>query len=72
MPKPTETAQVLVASDGEIYLNGRMVSGDDLKREFERLGKINGGVFFVDNSSSDFSGNKPKLLRKILLVLIYL
>jgi hypothetical protein len=41
-----EIAKVKVDRAGRIYINGRIVTLEDLKREFSRLHKINGAVWY--------------------------
>ena len=44
--KVGEIAKVKVDRAGRIYLNGRIVSLENLKREFSRLQKVNGAVWY--------------------------
>jgi biopolymer transport protein ExbD len=48
---PTEVAKVRVSADGKVYLNEREIALDELRGEFQRLRRSNGGVWFVDESS---------------------
>jgi hypothetical protein len=41
-----EIAKVKVDRAGRIYFNGRIVSLENLKREFSRLHKVNGAVWY--------------------------
>ena len=48
---PTEVAKVRISADGKVYLNERVVTLDELQGELQRLKRVQGGVWLVDESS---------------------
>ena len=67
MTMPTEVAKVRVSRDGKTYFNERVVSLDELRREFQRLGKSRGAVSFVDESSGEDSWQLGQAVKKAIV-----
>lgn len=62
-----EIAKVKVDRAGRIYLNGRIVTLEDLKRELSRLYKVNGAVWYHrENPHQDPSPEALTVLQAII------
>lgn len=55
VPRPSETARVVIKKDGKVFFNERTVTIDELKKELEKLKQRHGAVWFLDESSSQHS-----------------
>lgn len=64
---PTEVVKVRVSVDGKLYFNDRVVTPDELNREFQRLKQIQGGVWFFDESSSGPSRQQGQIVKKAII-----
>lgn len=58
VPRPSETARVVVKKDGKVFFNERVVTIDELKNELGKLKERHGAVWFVDEGSSS-QHNEP-------------
>lgn len=60
---PAELAKVKVSQDGEIFLDGKPTTMEDLKRELSRLKQVDGGVwYYAEDPSSPESGAVKRAL----------
>ena len=64
---PTEVAKVRVSADARIYLNEHPVTFSELKKEFEKLKQVNGGVRFLDESTAGESRQQAQLVRQAII-----
>ena len=64
---PTEVAKVRVSVDGKLYLNDSVVTLDELNREFHRLKQAQGGVWFLDESSTGPSKQQDQTVKKAII-----
>lgn len=64
---PTEVAKVRVSVDGKLYFNDRVVTLDELNREFQRLKQVQGGVWFFDESSFGASRQQGQTVKKAII-----
>ena len=64
---PTEVSNVRVSVDGKTYLNDRLVTLDELRREFHRLKQIKGGVSFFDESSAGPSMQQGQSVKRAII-----
>lgn len=64
---PTEVAKVRVSVDGKVYFNERVVTLDELNREFQRLNQVHGGVWFFDESSFGASRQQGQTVKKAII-----
>jgi hypothetical protein len=64
---PTEVAKVRVSADGKVYLNERLVTIDELRGEFQRLKRIHGGVWFIDETSGGAQRQQGQMVKKAII-----
>lgn len=64
---PTEVAKVRVSVDGRLYFNDRVVTLDELNREFQRLKQVQGGVWFFDESSAGAFRQQGQIVKKAII-----
>ena len=65
--KITEVSKIKVDLDGNIFLNGKRATIDEVKQEFARLKAINGGVwYFRENSKQDPPPKQWESVEQIL------
>lgn len=61
---PTEMVKVKVNQSGEIFIEGKPATIDELKREFARLKQVNGGVWYYAEDS--FTPQSEAVKRAII------
>jgi hypothetical protein len=64
---PTEVVKVRVSGDGKVFLNERVVTLDELRGEFQRLKRIHGGVWFIDESSAGAPRQEGQTVKKAII-----
>jgi hypothetical protein len=66
IPRPTEIANLRVSFEGDIYVNQKVVTLDELNGELGRLKQINGAVRFFDQSAFGPSRSQGQTVRKAI------
>jgi hypothetical protein len=64
---PTEVAKVRVTADAKVYLNDRIITLVELKKEFQRLKQVNGGIWLVDESTAGESRQQAQAVRQAII-----
>lgn len=64
---PTEVAKVKVGADARVYLNDRVITFVELKKELQRLKQINGGIWLVDESTAGESRQQALAVRRAII-----